>query len=375
VIWSGERPRGPHVYVQPADTSSALLEGGALRLAVAPADQAYAGRLIRAFAAPPGRPAAEAPASLDLLALAGRVAASEVSVLIEGATGTGKEGLASLIHTLSRRRDKSLVAVNCAALPEAMLEATLFGHERGAFTGAHAAAPGLFRAADGGTLLLDEVAELPLALQAKLLRVLQEREVLSVGATRARPVNVRVIAAGNRDLAAEVAAGRFRADLYYRLAVFPLRTLPLAERPQDIAAIAADWLLRRAREHGGAVPLLTPEALARLEAHDWPGNVRELGNVLDRAMVLADGPCIDAGVLQFDALPEAVPVAVVPVAQPLSGVVRAQEDRAIRRAVAEAPSRRAAAARLGISERTLRYKLAGMAARAGTGLPAGARLQ
>lgn len=355
-----------------------MLEGGSLRLAVTPDDIGFATRLVRAFAAPEDRPAAEAPASLELLALTGRVAASEVSVLIEGATGTGKEGLARLVHTLSRRRDKSLVAVNCAALPEAMLEATLFGHERGAFTGAHAAAPGLFRAADGGTLFLDEVAELPLALQAKLLRVLQEREVLAVGATRARPVNVRVVAAGNRDLAAEVAAGRFRADLYYRLAVFPLRTLPLAQRPEDIAAIAADWLLRRARVQGGAVPLLTPDALARLEAHDWPGNVRELGNVLDRAMVLADGPSIDAAALQFDAIPEAVPAVAMPVVpEPLAGVVRAQEDRAIRRAVAEAPSRRAAAARLGISERTLRYKLAGMAARtaAGLALPAGARLQ
>ena len=383
LVWTPERPRGPHVYITPADTSSAQLEGAALHLAVAPADLGFARLLAEAFAAPAGRPAAAAPASLELLALAGRVAASDIAVLIEGATGTGKEGLARLIHTLSRRRDKSLVAVNCAALPEAMLEATLFGHERGAFTGAVAASPGLFRAADGGTLFLDEVAELPLALQAKLLRVLQEREVLPVGATRPRPVDVRIIAAGNRDLAAEVAAGRFRADLYYRLAVFPLRTLPLVARPQDIAAIAADWLLRRAREQGCAIPFLTPAALARLEAHDWPGNVRELGNVLDRALVLADGPCIDADALHFDmASAHAAPVAIVPpaalpVPQPLSGMVRAQEDRAIRRVLAEAPSRRVAAERLGISERTLRYKLAGMAARAATGLaaPAGARLQ
>ena len=380
LVWSGERPAGAHIYVQPAETSSAVLDGASLCLAVAAADLGFARRLILAFATPAGRPAAEAPASLDLLALAGRVAAADVAVLIEGATGTGKEGLARLIHTLSQRRDKSLVAVNCAALPEAMLEATLFGHERGAFTGAVAAAPGLFRAADGGTLFLDEVAELPLALQAKLLRVLQEREVLPVGATRARAVDVRVIAAGNRDLAAEVAAGRFRADLYYRLAVFPLRTLPLSSRPEDIAAIGADWLLRRAIEQRRAIPFLTPDALSRLEAHDWPGNVRELGNVLDRAMVFADTPAIDAANLHFDTLNSDMSPAAPPpvaVAQPLSGVVRAQEDRAIRNAIAEAPSRRAAAQRLGISERTLRYKLAGMASRAAAGLaaPAGARLQ
>ena len=379
LIWSehenAERPATPHIYITPAPVSApvsaAHIQGPSLHLEVAPGDTSFARRLIQAFAAVPGRPAAEAPASLDLLALAGRVAASDVAVLIEGATGTGKEGLASLIHTLSHRRDKSLVAVNCAALPEAMLEATLFGHERGAFTGAVAAAQGLFRAAEGGTLLLDEVAELPLPLQAKLLRALQEREVLPVGATRPQRINVRIIAAGNRDLAAEVAAGRFRADLYYRLAVFPLRTLPLASRPEDIAAIAADWLLRRAREQARPITFLTPAALARLESHDWPGNVRELGNLLDRAMVLTNTPQIDETDLHFDciAAPVAPPAALLAPA-PLSGVVRAQEDRAIRHAIAEAPSRRAAAARLGISERTLRYKLAGMASRAAAGFAA-----
>jgi two-component system response regulator FlrC len=375
--------------VAPAEISAVWLEGAALNLAVAAQDQSFALALMQAFAAPAGWPAARAAASHDLLALAARVASADISVLIEGATGTGKEGLARLVHTLSPRRDKSLVAVNCAALPEAMLEATLFGHERGAFTGAVAASRGLFRAADGGTLLLDEVAELPLALQAKLLRALQEREVMPVGATSPVRVNVRVIACGNRDLAAEVAAGRFRADLYYRLAVFPLRTLPLVARREDIAAIAADWLLRRARETGGAVAVLKACALARLEAHGWPGNVRELGNVLDRALVLADGPGIGVEALIFDQLAPVVDVSVADVsvvaAEPLAGVVRAQEDRAIRRVLAEAPSRRAAAARLGISERTLRYKLAGMASRASAGIgaslgagfsmPAGARLQ
>ena len=274
--------------------------------------------------------------------MAARVAAHDVGVIIEGATGTGKEGLARLVHTLSPRRDAPFVAVNCAALPDAMLEATLFGHERGAFTGAIGAAPGLFRAANGGTLLLDEVSELPLSLQAKLLRVLQEREVLPVGAVR------------------DVAAGKFRADLFYRLAVFPLRTIPLVDRPADIVAIAAHWLLRAA---SGELAWPTLATLARLEAHDWPGNVRELGNVLDRATVLGSGTRIELADLAFDALPPRTAFQTAEPALPLPGSVRHHEDRVIRRALAETGDRRSAAQRLGISERTLRYKLAAMAVR------------
>jgi two-component system response regulator FlrC len=354
-----------------------------LALQVAPGDEGQALMIITACLAPEAGLAATAPASRALIELAARVSRCDVSVLIEGATGTGKEGLARLIHNLSPRRDASLVAVNCAALPEAMLEATLFGHERGAFTGAVASGRGLFREADRGTLLLDEVAELPLLLQAKLLRALQEREVLPVGATRPIKVDVRLVACGNRDLAAEVAAGRFRADLYYRLAVFPLRTLPLSERMADVPAIAAAWLLRRAQEsqHGAKiVPLAwpTPAALARLMTHRWPGNVRELGNVLDRAMVLGDGTTIEIADLVFDAAaPEQIMSPAVQ--QPaLTGAVRAQEERSIARALAEAPTRRAAAARLGISERTLRYKMAGIASRepgATKGYPREMRLQ
>jgi two-component system response regulator FlrC len=231
---------------------SARLEGDTLHLAVAPGDAAWALALAAAFDAP-DRPAAADPASRDLLALAARVGASPTSVLIEGPTGTGKEGLARLVHQSSPRRNGPLVAVNCAALAEQMVEATLFGHERGAFTGAHAASPGLIRSADGGSLFLDEVAELPLAAQAKLLRVLQEREVLAVGATRPVPVDVRIIAAGNRDLAADVAAGRFRADLYWRLAVFPLRTSPLAARPCHCGPLAA-----APRRRGWLHPLAQP---------------------------------------------------------------------------------------------------------------------
>jgi two-component system response regulator FlrC len=195
-------------------------------------------------------------------------------------------------------------------------------------------------------------------LQAKLLRVLQEREVMPLGAIRPEKIDVRIICAANRDLAADIAAGRFRADLFYRLAVFPLRTIPLAERRADIVAIAAHWLLRATTDR---LCWLTPAALARLEAHDWPGNVRELGNVLDRAIVLGDGTSIGSNDLAFDDLVTARPDALEPL--PLPGSVRHHEDKVIRRALAETVDRRSAAQRLGISERTLRYKLAAMAIR------------
>ncbi|PZN92720.1 MAG: sigma-54-dependent Fis family transcriptional regulator [Alphaproteobacteria bacterium] len=367
IVLDGSRPAGRHVAVMPATRSSARVDADRLELRIAPADHDFALALIAAFAAPADAPAAAAPQSRQLLALAGRVAAHDVSVLIEGATGTGKEGLARLVHTLSPRRDCPLVAVNCAALPETMLETTLFGHERGAFTGAVGQGRGLFRAAQGGSLLLDEVSELPLPLQSKLLRAIQEREVLPIGATKPEAIDVRIIAAANRDLAAEVAAGRFRADLYYRLAVFPLRTVPLCERPADITAIAARWLLRAGE---GAVCWPTPAALARLAAHGWPGNVRELGNVLDRALVLTEGATIEVSHLVFDRLAPPASVEMDESAAPLGGLVRTHEDRVIRGVLAETASRRAAAERLGISERTLRYKLAAMSARHPTGAAA-----
>ncbi len=357
LVIGDQRPDAPAVkfrrlHLVQGLRGAARLDGRSLRIDVTAGDEDWALALAAAFAAP-DVPAAADPASRALLALARRVGVTPTSVLIEGPTGTGKEGLARLVHLSSPRRDRPLVAVNCAALAEQMVEATLFGHERGAFTGAVGGSPGLVRSADGGTLFLDEVAELPMTAQAKLLRVLQEREVLPVGATRPLPVDVRIIAAGNRDLAADVAAGRFRADLYWRLAVFPLRTLPLAQRPADILAIAAHWLLRRA-EAGGLVPWLAPCARARLLAHAWPGNVRELGNVLDRAIVLSDGPVLRAEHILIDALPVLAGTAHMP----LPGLMRAQEGDVIARALAEAPSRRDAARRLGISERTLRYKLA-----------------
>ncbi len=348
-------PHCRHVRLGVGRRPRVLRTAWGLSIDVALGDAAFAAPLIAAFADPADQPAAAAADSRALLALAARVAARDVGVLIEGPTGTGKEGLARLVHTLSPRRDAPLVAVNCAALPETMLEATLFGHERGAFTGAVTSARGLFRAAHRGTLLLDEVAELPLTLQAKLLRALQEREVLPVGATVPEKIDVRVIACANRDLAGEVEAGRFRADLFYRLAVFPLRLTPLAERRPDVAAIAAAMLLRMTASE--TVPWLTGAALAGLEGHDWPGNVRELGNVLDRAMVLTDGDRIERRHIVFDR------PAGVAAAQPLAGTVRHHSERVIRATLADAPGRRAAADRLGISERTLRYKLAAMAGR------------
>ncbi|MCA3255618.1 MAG: sigma 54-interacting transcriptional regulator [Alphaproteobacteria bacterium] len=323
-----------------------------------------------ALDAPPGAPHAGDPASRDLLALAARVAASEVAVVIEGPTGAGKEVLARHIHRQSPRAERPFLAVNCAALPEAMLEAMLFGHERGAFTGAAQAAPGLFRAAHRGTLFLDEVGEMPLPLQAKLLRAVQEREVLPIGATSAVKVDVRLLAATNRSLAAEVAAHRFREDLFYRLAVFPLRLLPLAARPGDLLPLIAGLLVREARATG-QLAAIDAAGLDRLRAHHWPGNVRELDNVLRRAMVLAGNRAISPAELVFDDLL----TASRPAAATLDEVRRDREFDAIEAALAETGGRRLpAATRLGISERTLRYKLAEMARIRG-GRPAGAALQ
>lgn len=238
-------------------------------------------------------------ASLQLMGVADRVARADVTVLINGPTGTGKEVLARFIHARSARADKPFVAINCAAIPENMLEAMMFGHEKGAFTGASVANKGLFRAADGGTLLLDEISEMPIGLQSKLLRVLQERCVTPLGVQKEIAVDVRVIATTNRDMAEEVRRNSFREDLFYRLNVFPLETLPLRERPQDILPLAVG-LLRRHAEAGHAIPWMTPEAAAVLERHDWPGNVRELENVIQRALVLHVNGCITPSDIVLD---------------------------------------------------------------------------
>jgi two-component system response regulator FlrC len=237
--------------------------------------------------------------SLELMALARRVSKTDVTVFINGPTGTGKEVLSKFIHNQSDRRDAPFVAVNCAAIPENMLEAILFGHEKGAFTGASTANKGIFRAADGGTLLLDEISEMPLGLQAKLLRALQERKVTPLGSQREVDVNVRVIATTNRQMLAEVREGRFREDLFYRLNVFPLATCNLNERKNDIVAISTILLSRHAVDED-SVPCLTPDAVALLLSYGWPGNVRELENVLQRALVLCSDQRITAADIMVD---------------------------------------------------------------------------
>jgi two-component system, response regulator FlrC len=308
-----------------------------------------------------GMPIATDPESLAVLALAERLAASEIPVLIGGPTGTGKEVLSRFIHARSPRSNGPFVAVNCAAMPEAMLEALLFGHKKGAFTGATEASEGFFRAAHGGTLLLDEIAELPLGLQAKLLRALQEGEVVPIGSTVPIPVDVRIIAAANRDLPAEVAEGRFRADLFYRLNVFPLHLQPLRERPEDLAPLAFAMILRHAPKHR-PVPWLSDAALAMLKLHVWPGNVRELENVVRRALLLSDGGArIEPSHVVFDRvarLHDAIDSSAETPAR-LANIVQRSEAQAIYETLDTCGGSRVAAARqLGISERTLRYRLA-----------------
>ncbi|QVM94042.1 sigma-54-dependent Fis family transcriptional regulator [Pseudomonas entomophila] len=314
-------------------------------------------------------PVACEPASLQLLDLAARVARSDSTVLISGESGTGKEVLARFIHQQSPRATAPFVAINCAAIPDNMLEATLFGHEKGAFTGAIAAQAGKFEQADGGTLLLDEISEMPLALQAKLLRVLQEREVERVGGRKPIALDIRVLATTNRDLLGEVAAGRFREDLYYRLSVFPLAWRALRERPGDILPLAERLLARHVGKMRHAPVRLSADARACLQAHAWPGNVRELDNALQRALILQQGGVIEAadfclaGVIPLSAPARATPVVEDSAVESMGlgdDMRRHEYQMIIDTLRAERGRRKEAAERLGISPRTLRYKLAQM---------------
>jgi two-component system response regulator FlrC len=308
-----------------------------------------------------------ADVSRRLADLARRVAASDCTVLIGGESGTGKEVLARFIHRHSPRAARAFVAVNCAAIPENMLEAILFGYERGAFTGAHASHAGKFEQAQGGTLLLDEVTEMPLGLQAKLLRVLQEREVERLGGRVPVALDVRVLATTNRNLRAEVSAGRFREDVYYRLNVFPLATAPLRERRDDVLPLAMRLLTARCRP-GERIPALSADAAHMLLTYPWPGNVRELDNVMQRALILAAGPVIHPEHVQLEAMDPAPAAEARP--QALSDSVSAAERELILDALrSDNGNRQAAAKRLGISPRTLRYKLARLR-EAGVDVPA-----
>jgi transcriptional regulator with GAF, ATPase, and Fis domain len=253
-----------------------------------------------------------------------RVAATDATVLITGETGTGKELIARSIHEASPRKDMPLVRVNCAAIPGTLIESEFFGHERGAFTGASTKREGRFALADGGTIFLDEVGELAMELQAKLLRVLQEGEFEPLGSSRTRKVNVRVVAATNCDLAAMVADGKFREDLFYRLNVFPLKVPPLRERGNDIGLLAKAFVARFARQMGRRVEPLDADDLQRLQDYPWPGNVRELQNVIERAIILATGGRVN---LQH-ALPAAQLSAPVPessVETPVTRILTAAE--------------------------------------------------
>jgi len=280
---------------------------------------------------------------------------SGTTVLLLGETGTGKELFARLIHANGPRRSRTFVAQNCGALPDSLLESELFGHTRGSFTGATTNRRGLFEEADSGTIFLDEVGEMSAAMQLRLLRVLQEGEVRRVGASSARKVDVRVIAATNTDLEGEIRAGRFRQDLYYRLNVFPIRLPPLRERVEDIPALA-DYFLRTFRERARrAIPAISPEALRCLRAYPFPGNVRELENEIERAVALAD----DGQSLGVEHLSERLRTNPATAATPLTlnDAIEQLKRRMIEDALRECGSKTRAAERLGLSRQSLQQML------------------
>lgn len=305
------------------------------------------------------QPVAEDPVSIDTLNMAGRVAGTDASVLLNGESGVGKEVYSRYIHQQSARKNQSFVAINCAAIPENMLEAALFGYEKGAFTGAVKSSIGKFEQAQGGTLLLDEITEMDLGLQAKILRVIQEKEVERLGSSKTIQLDVRIIATSNRDLKTEVAEKRFREDLYYRLNVFPITIPPLRQRPGDIIPLAQKILGQYSRAAGQRIQI-SKEACDLLSQHQWMGNVRELDNVIQRALILKQGNDINAADIMIET-------------QPLdTGSNRVQEESGIlhndlrdreTEVIIETlrgfqGSRKKTAEKLGISPRTLRYKLA-----------------
>jgi len=325
------------------------------------------------------------PSTATMFKMANRVALSDASVMITGPSGSGKEVLSRYIHDQSARSEQPFVAINCGAIPDSMLESTLFGYEKGAFTGAVQACPGKFEQAQNGTILLDEITEMPPELQVKLLRVLQEREVERLGSRKTIKLNIRVLATSNRDLKKAVDEGKFREDLYYRLNVFPLQWLALNKRGGDILPLAEHLLSRHASLQSQVIPVLTEQAKSLLLAYPWPGNVRELDNVMQRALILSDGQQIDVDALilediQFEHMCaetvastpedinpiesiEAAKIAAdsVPEEAVLGKGLKVQEQKIILEALQScAGKRKDVAELLGISPRTLRYKLARM---------------
>jgi len=375
------------------DQAVAAMRDGAVDYLVKPFEAEELERRVARFARPApsaaarlgAEPIAEDPRSRALLDLAARVAQSDVTVLLTGESGTGKEVYARFIHARSKRRAGPFIAVNCAAIPEQMLEALLFGHEKGAFTGAQARSTGKFVQSNGGTILLDEITEMDLSLQAKLLRVLQEREVEPLGASKPVALDVRVVATSNRDLEQTVRDGEFREDLYYRLSVFPLQIPPLRERPGDVVALARRFVAARAHS-------LSEAALARLASYPWPGNVRELENVMQRALLYCDasgtieprhlvlderarpavsGGTTASGMTTAGGGTHASSPTIGAAGAPIGGLADElweEETRRIVTALASSRGREQAAQQLGISGRTLRYKLQKMR-RAGIQVP------
>ncbi len=315
---------------------------------------------------------AEDKVSQNLAEIARRVAASDATVMICGESGSGKEIAARYIHKHSDRSGNSFIAINCAAIPDNMLEATLFGYEKGAFTGAYKACPGKFEQAENGTLLLDEISEMDLALQAKLLRVLQEREVERLGGNKIIKLNVRILATSNRNMREEVAAGNFREDLFYRLNVFPIYVPPVRERPKDIIAISKKLITKHVASAGiqkNMFPELSDEAIEKLRSHSWPGNIRELDNVIQRALILRNNQSISVNDIQFEEIGHDSHSSVSSIsgntrsrsAGSLSDDTQDHEHKKIIEALNRSlGNRQAVADCLGISQRTLRYKLARM---------------
>jgi len=329
------------------------------------------GQYINVTTNEPGELIAVDAVSKRTAEIARRVAATDATVLITGESGCGKEVMAQYIHAHSSRADKKFVAINCAAIPHNMLEATLFGYEKGAFTGAYKACPGKFELADGGTLLLDEISEMDMALQAKLLRVLQEREVERLGGNKIMSLDVRVLATSNCNMRQQVKAGKFREDLFYRLNVFPLHIAPLRDRPGDITALANKFVAKHLVTTGAIqpqVPSIDDDALNKLLDHNWPGNVRELDNVIQRALILRQNDQITAEDIQFepdlathDSMAEELDDMADDLVSCLGEDVKNHEHQRILDALkAEMGDRKAVAEKLGISQRTLRYKLARM---------------